>query len=488
MGASIFSITATDSGGCSSSRTYTITVLGDTGCLRGYSGPAVAIPDADPTGVNVPINVTGAGTVYQLIFNFDTGGACDSTVGNPNAAVDHTYIGDLVFKLTSPSGTSVIFQNQRGGTRENICSSKLVDNGGFPSISTLTSVSGSPQSGNFTPDNPLSAFNGQSSTGTWILNVSDLAAQDTGSIRRFSLNFNPGSTCMPTTTTPTATPTATATPTGRTLFDYDGDRKTDVSVYRPSNGLWYLQRSLAGETVIQLGNATDKIAPADFDGDGKTDLAVYRQSQGAWYVFNSSTQVVSVSNFGIAEDLPAPGDYDGDGKADIAIYRPSTGQWWLNRTTAGLIAIQFGLTGDVPVPGDFDGDGKNDLVVFRPSNGIWYMQRSTAGGFAIQFGNSTDKIAPADYDGDGKMDVGIYRPSQGTWYSYNSSNGSYPVTVFGLSTDIPTPGDYDGDGKADIAIFRPSNGQWWLNRTTSGLTVVQFGSNGDKPTQSAFSN
>ncbi|CAN5365612.1 hypothetical protein BH10ACI3_BH10ACI3_21210 [soil metagenome] len=290
------------------------------------------------------------------------------------------------------------------------------------------------------------------------------------------------------TNTQTATPTASPTPLVRTEFDYDGDGRSDVSVYRPSNGLWYLQRSTAGETATQFGISTDKIAPADFDGDGKTDVAVYRQASGTWYIYNSATATYTTTGFGIAEDLPAPGDYDGDGKADIAIYRPSTGTWWLNRSTAGLTAVQFGLAGDVPVPGDYDGDGKADLVVYRPSNGVWYMQRSTAGGYAIQFGNSTDKIVPADYDGDGKMDVAVYRPSQGTWYSVNSSNGAYPVQVFGLSDDIPVPGDYDGDGKADVGIFRPSNGQWWLNRTTSGLTVTQFGSNGDKPTESAFGN
>ncbi len=274
------------------------------------------------------------------------------------------------------------------------------------------------------------------------------------------------------------------------FFDFDGDGVTDIAVFRPSNGLWFrrISYSQTATRVFQWGADGDKIAPADYDGDSIADIAVFRPSGGAWYIVNSSTTSPATLIFGLESDLPVPADYDGDGKADIAIYRPSTGQWWLNRTTAGLTAIQFGLEGDVPVPGDFDGDGKADLVVFRPSNGIWYMQRSTAGGFAIQFGNSKDKIAPADYDGDGKMDVGIYRPSQGTWYSVNSSNGGYPVTVFGLSTDIPVPGDYDGDGKADIAIFRPSNGQWWLNRTTSGLTVVQYGSNGDKPTMSAFGN
>ncbi|CAN5361028.1 hypothetical protein BH10ACI3_BH10ACI3_21340 [soil metagenome] len=277
-------------------------------------------------------------------------------------------------------------------------------------------------------------------------------------------------------------------PTTHSGFDYDADGKTDVSIYRPSTGLWYIDRSTDGGLVLQLGNASDKIAPADMDGDGKTDIVVYRQSQGIWYMYNSGDQSYTTTNFGSAEDLPVPADYDGDGYADIANYRPSTGTWWLNRTRDGLIAIQFGASGDIPAPGDYDGDGVSDLVVFRPSNGVWYMQLSSLGEYAIQFGNASDKIVPADYDGDGRMDVAIYRPAQGTWYIVNSSDGQYPVQVFGLATDIPVPGDYDGDGKADVAIFRPSSGQWWLNRTTSGLTVTQFGSNGDKPTPNAFGN
>jgi len=47
-------------------------------------------------------------------------------------------------------------------------------------------------SGNFSPNNPLSALDGESSEGTWVINVSDRAAADTGSVRRFSLEFNSG--------------------------------------------------------------------------------------------------------------------------------------------------------------------------------------------------------------------------------------------------------------------------------------------------------
>ena len=255
--------------------------------------------------------------------------------------------------------------------------------------------------------------------------------------------------------------------TGRTFFDYDGDGKADISVFRPSAGIWYLQQSTAGFTGVQFGTGSDKIVPADYDGDGKTDLAVFRG--GVWYLQRSQSGFASVS-FGTAEDIPAPADYDGDGKADLAVFRPSNSTWYLQRSTQGFIGIQFGASGDKPVAADYDGDGKTDLAVNR--SGVWYIQRSQLGFTGVSFGTAEDKLVPADYDGDGKADIAVFRPSNSTWYLQRSTAG-FTGIQFGANGDLPSAADYDGDGKADIAVFRA--GTWYLNRSTQGFTGVSFG-------------
>jgi hypothetical protein len=273
------------------------------------------------------------------------------------------------------------------------------------------------------------------------------------------------------------------------MFDYDGDGRADLSVFRPSAGSWYLSHSSNAAFIsVQFGASGDLIAPADFDGDGKTDICVFRPADGGWYRLNSANNTFSAVQFGTNGDLPAPGDFDGDGKADMTVYRPSAGSWYrINSSNNQFAAAQFGIAEDKPLVGDFDGDGKADLAVFRASNGTWYRINSSNDTFSPnQFGTSEDKPVPADYDGDGKTDLAVYRPSVGDWYIINSSNSAFIATHFGVSEDKPSPADFDADGKADLVVFRPSSGTWYLLRTTAGFTGVQFGANGDIPTPHAF--
>ena len=272
------------------------------------------------------------------------------------------------------------------------------------------------------------------------------------------------------------------------LIDYDGDGKSDVSVFRPSTGNWVILNSSNNAERYELfGSAGDKIVPADYDDDGKTDVAVFRPSNGTWYLQQSMNGFSGVQ-FGQNGDIPVPADYDGDGKADIAVYRPSTGSWYrLNSSTGQFFGIQFGAAEDKPTIGDFDGDGKADIAVYRPSDGGWYrIDSSTGRFFGRKFGVEEDIPTPADYDADGKTDISVFRPSTGGWYRINSSVTFLTSVAFGMSGDKPVAADYDGDGKADIAVYRPSDGRWYIQRSTAGYLAYPFGVSEDVPTPNAF--
>lgn len=272
--------------------------------------------------------------------------------------------------------------------------------------------------------------------------------------------------------------------TGNKRADFDGDGKSDVSVYRA--GTWYLLRSTAGFTGIPFGLATDVIAPGDYDGDGKTDLAVYRPSTGAaagilWAALSSNDSTIGVP-WGITGDIPRNADYDGDGKTDVAVYRPSTNTFYVRRSSdLGLTAQTWGTTGDIPLVGDFDGDGRADFGVFR--SGTWYILASTAGFSGTPFGIAGDRPVPADYDGDGKDDIAVFR--SGTWYVLGSTTG-FVGFAWGLGSDIPAPGDFDGDGKDDAAVYRPSTSTFFLRNSNSPSTSVPFGLSGDIPVPSGY--
>ncbi|HEY0429115.1 MAG TPA: cytochrome c peroxidase [Pyrinomonadaceae bacterium] len=264
---------------------------------------------------------------------------------------------------------------------------------------------------------------------------------------------------------------ATAAPTRARHADFDGDGKTDLSVFRPGEGNWYILRSAANSSsVTNFGFSSDTLVPEDFDGDGKADIAVFRS--GTWYILRSRDGL-QVIDFGLAGDKPQPGDFDGDQTADLAIFRPSTGTWWIRPSTnpGNFLAIPFGISTDRPVAADYDADGKTDLAVYR--DGTWYLQRSTAGFAAIQFGLAEDKPVVGDYDGDGKSDTAVFRPSTGVWYVSRSLDGGFTAQQFGISTDAPAPGDYDGDGRSDFAVFRQTEGNWYVLQTSNGAARIQ---------------
>ncbi|MBI1761758.1 MAG: putative Ig domain-containing protein, partial [Acidobacteria bacterium] len=265
------------------------------------------------------------------------------------------------------------------------------------------------------------------------------------------------------------------------MADYNGDGKSDF-VLRANNGIWRLLLS-NGEGANRIaqtqswGTAGDLSLLGDYDGDGQTDLAVFRPSEGNWYVKRSSDGGFLIKAWGTAGDVPVPGDYDGDGKTDLAVFRPSDGNWYVWRSSDQQYQVTAWGAGyapynDVAVPGDYDGDGKTDVAVFRRATGTWLVKRSSDGQYLIkQWGVGTDVPVAADYDGDGKTDFAIWRA--GAWYIWQSATADYRVQTWGTATDTPTPGDYDGDGKTDCTVWRGSEGRWYMLRSADGAYQIE---------------
>ncbi len=273
-------------------------------------------------------------------------------------------------------------------------------------------------------------------------------------------------------------------------FDFTGDGRTDLAIYRPSVGEWWYSSTEqgGGSGALQFGAPTDAIVPGDYTGDGKTDFTLFRPSTGEWLVLRSEDLSYFSFPFGAAGDVPAAGDFDGDGRADHAVFR--SGTWFIQISGGGVQILPFGIAGDLPAVGDYDGDGFADLAIYRPAggsgNGEWWINRSSGGVTAFAFGTATDRIVQGDFTGDGKTDAAIWRPSTGFWYVLRSEDNSFFAFPFGAAGDIPVPGDYDGDGQIDGAVFRPATNTWFIQRSTSGTLIANFGSTGDIPVPSAF--
>jgi subtilisin-like proprotein convertase family protein len=197
LGENQVEVTVTDAAGNMSMCTATVNILDETAPIitcgpqdetaSATDSPGAAIPDNDPAGVSSTISVADDFNINDL---------------DVNVAVSHTWVGDISVTLESPAGTTVTIIDRIGQPDEGTfgCTDAnfdvVLDDDAMNPVEDSCTGSGGPITGTFSPNNPLSAFNGESTLGDWTLTVVDNSGGDTGSLDNWGITY----TYPPTTT------------------------------------------------------------------------------------------------------------------------------------------------------------------------------------------------------------------------------------------------------------------------------------------------
>ncbi|MDD2943729.1 MAG: S8 family serine peptidase, partial [bacterium] len=262
--------------------------------------------------------------------------------------------------------------------------------------------------------------------------------------------------------------------------DQDRDGSSDLIVWRPSGGMWFINSSsrnfeFSTHTAIQLGLPGDVPLTADFDGDLTTDLSVWRPDNGTWYfrLSGDSFQNISAIQWGLPGDIPFATDLEGDGRADLVVYRPSEGNFYIRASSASISRITPPEVTTTTLGGpEFDPlvgrvseySPTNLLAVWQPLR-FWAAKEpgKTELNFNLPWGEPGDTIKLCDFDGDGVMERTVVRLRPDLrldWYGI-AEDGRVFLDNFGSIGDTPLCNlDFDGDGTPDRTVFRNHTGEW----------------------------
>ena len=144
------------------------------------SSPGTAIPDNNPTGVTVTMNVMENVSMTDLDVNLN---------------ISHTWVGDVIVTIKSPSGTMATIIDRPGRTTSGFgCSGDnivaVLDDEAATAVENECAGSVPTINGSFIPNNPLSVFDGESTMGLWELTVSDVVSPDTGTINSWGIDYD----------------------------------------------------------------------------------------------------------------------------------------------------------------------------------------------------------------------------------------------------------------------------------------------------------
>ncbi|MEO0974900.1 MAG: proprotein convertase P-domain-containing protein [Pseudomonadota bacterium] len=153
-------------------------------------GLGLELPDDDPGGITSTIDVTGGAVENVRVI----------------VSIDHTWVGDLIMTLTSPSGTTVSLVDRAGsedggfGDSSDLSSALSIgfndghevssEDAGADCINSPTDTIGDGCARVFIPRDMLGGFVGEGASGTWTLFISDNAGGDLGALNGWVILLN----------------------------------------------------------------------------------------------------------------------------------------------------------------------------------------------------------------------------------------------------------------------------------------------------------
>src|SRR5690606_11600865 len=131
-------------------------------------------------GVTVTMNVTENVSITDLDVNLN---------------ISHTWVGDVIVSIQSPAGTTAVIIDRPGRTTTGFgCSGDniiaILDDEAASAVENECAASVPTINGSFTPSNPLSIFDGESTLGVWQLTVSDNVGADTGTLNSWGIDYD----------------------------------------------------------------------------------------------------------------------------------------------------------------------------------------------------------------------------------------------------------------------------------------------------------
>lgn len=140
------------------------------------------------------INETSAPCTNRFTRTFNVSNSFSVADVNIGVLLAHTYRGDLLMWLVSPSGTRIQLTSGSGGGASNY--NVLFDDAAASGIANYTANATAtastvvpPYASAFRPSAALSAFNGQNSAGVWTLEICDQFGGDSGTFYQANLTL-----------------------------------------------------------------------------------------------------------------------------------------------------------------------------------------------------------------------------------------------------------------------------------------------------------